>query len=104
LVSTLYAAIGLGIASYVNRKGVASAIFIGGVILFTIIMHFLYESISSSFRHYLVLFTPQDLARAISVWLFQVQRPENDLIRGSNVPGPVYALAVITIAAISAVI
>jgi ABC-2 type transport system permease protein len=70
LVSIYWAAIGLSIASFTNRKGVAAAIFIGGVFIITGLSNALYEALDSSARRFLIVLAPLDLLVAISQWLF----------------------------------
>jgi len=107
LVSIYWAAIGLGIAAFTNRKGVAAAIFNGAVFIVTALANALYDALDSSIRRYLVVVSPIDLLQAISNWLFGVASSGN----GSNVdlsqvdvPSIVLVAGVLGMAALSALI
>jgi ABC-2 type transport system permease protein len=105
LVSAFFAAIGLGIAAYTNRKGIASGIFIGGVIFMTALANALYEAVEGDINRVLVFFSPMDLVRAISLWLFDdLNAADNDLIARSDLPGITLAGAVIIVVALTAFI
>ncbi len=89
LISAFFAAIGLGIAAYTNRKGIASGIFIGGVIFMTALGNALFEAIDGDTRRFLLFLSPMDMVRALSVWLFgDIHGPDvNSIIVESDLPG-----------------
>ena len=108
LVSIYWSAIGLGIAAFTNRKGVAAAIFIGGVFILTALANALYHAMNSSARRFLIVISPIDLLQAISHWLFGAETSSNS---GSNVDlsqvdvsGLVFVAAVLGMAALCALI
>jgi ABC-2 type transport system permease protein len=105
LVSAFFAAIGLGIAAYTNRKGIASGIFIGGVIFLTALSNALFEAVDGELRRFLILVSPMDLVRALSLWLFgDLDASESQLIAESDLPGIVLAGGVLAVVAIAGVI
>ena len=107
LVSIYWASIGLGIAAFTNRKGVAAAIFIGGVFILTALANALYHAMNSSARRFLVLVSPIDLLGAISHWLFgggsSNSGSDVDLSQ-VDVPGIVFVAAVLAMAALCGLI
>ena len=78
LASAFYAAIGLSIAAYTNRKGIASAIFIGGVFIISGLAEALFQALDTGARKYLLLLSPNSLVSAFSRELFNAARP-NDI-------------------------
>lgn len=91
LVSAYLGAISLTIASYTNRKGVAGAIFIGGLFMITGIANALFEAIDAGIRDYIILFDPGDLIIAISAWVWE--EPTNMSI--ASLQGTWYGIAVL---------
>lgn len=102
LIAIYYAAIGLGVAAFTDRKGVASAIIIGLVIFLFAISNALFESLDGGMRRFAILFSPLDVIHATNVWLFDATRDQ--MIRESDLPNVVYPAAVLIVAAASAVI
>jgi hypothetical protein len=94
----------LGIAAYTNRKGIASGIFIGGIIFMTALANALFEAMDGDAGRLLLFLSPMDLVRAFSLWLFgDINGPDvNQLIRESDMPGITLVFAVVVVVAISA--
>jgi ABC-2 type transport system permease protein len=100
LASAYLGAISLAIAAYTNRKGVAGAIFIGGVLMIAGIANALFEALDSGIGDYIILVDPFDLVAAISAWIWG--EPTNMDI--ADLPGVWYGLAVLATVALSALI
>ncbi|MCO5177855.1 MAG: ABC transporter permease [Thermomicrobiales bacterium] len=99
LVCIYYTALGLLIAALVDRKGIASAVFIGGLLLITAISNALFEAMSGSLRDFIVLLSPLELINALTSWI----------LRGNpgamaNLHGPVYLVGVAGVVAIAALV
>lgn len=97
LVSAYLGAISLAIASYTNRKGVAGAIFIGGIFMLTGIANALFQALDSGIRDYIILVDPGDMISALSAWVWG--EPTNMEI--ADLPGIWYGLAVLATVALS---
>jgi ABC-2 type transport system permease protein len=99
-LSAYLGAITLAIAAYTNRKGVASAIFIGGIAITTAISNALFEAIDGGVRDYLILVNPGDLTFALSGWVWG----EATELSNANLSGAWYGLAVMATVALSAML
>lgn len=97
LVSAYLGAISLAIAAYTNRKGVAGAIFIGGIFMITGIANALFEALDSAIGDYIILVDPGDLVSALSAWVWS--EPTNMDI--ADLPGVWYGLAVLATVALA---
>lgn len=106
LVSAFFAAIGLGVAAYTNRKGIATGIIIGGIIFMTALANALFEAVDGDARRFLLFVSPMDIVRALSLWLFgDMNGPNvNIVIAESDMPGITLAAAVLIVVAISAAV
>lgn len=104
LVSAFYAAIALSVAAYTNRKGIASGVFIGGMIFLTAIANALFEAVESDARRFILFVSPLDMVRAVSVWLFgDIDSLDvNQVIREGNLPGYAVVAGVLAVVAIAA--
>jgi ABC-2 type transport system permease protein len=100
LASAYLGAISLAIAAYTNRKGVAGAIFIGGLFMITGIANALYDALDSGIGDYIILLAPGDLVIAISGWVWG----ERTDLSNANLSGYWYGLAVVATVAVSAFI
>ena len=90
IICVYYTAIGLAVAALVDRKGIASAVFIGGILLITAITNALFDATSGTLRDYIVLISPIELVQSITGWL----------LGGSgstigNLVGPAYLVGVV---------
>lgn len=104
LVSIYWAAIGLSIAAFTNRKGVAAAIFIGGVLILTALANAFYDALDSSVRGYLIVLAPFDLLSAISQWLFATPDDVEAGLANADVNSIVYIVGVLGVAGLCALI
>jgi ABC-2 type transport system permease protein len=104
LVSAYFSAIGLGVAAYTNRKGVATAIYIGGMIIIGGLANALYAALDGGARKYLLLVSPFDLAQSLSRWLFNGERPNDESLGGVQLSGPLMVAGVLLAVALASVI
>ena len=100
LASAYLGAISLAIAAYTNRKGVAGAIFIGGILMISGISNALFQALDSRLGDYIILVDPFDLVDALSAWVWG-EPSEMDM---ADLPGIWYGLAVLATVALSALI
>lgn len=70
LAATFLAAIGLSVASFTNRKGVATGLFIGGAFVLIGIAEALFNAIESDVRNVVIFLSPISLIDATSAWIF----------------------------------
>ncbi|HMM42330.1 MAG TPA: ABC transporter permease subunit [Thermomicrobiales bacterium] len=99
IVCVYYTAIGLAIAALVDRKGIASAVFIGGIFLVAAVANALFQATSGTLRDYLVLISPLDLIDAITEWI--LGGATGDM---ANLKGPVYLVGVAAVIVVAALI
>jgi ABC-2 type transport system permease protein len=104
LIAIYYAAIGLAVAAYTDRKGVATAIIIGGIFFATAIANALFEALEGTLRRYVVLFSPLDVIVGVNDWIFGGVGDSETMVVESNQPGVVYAAAILAVAGIAAAI
>jgi ABC-2 type transport system permease protein len=104
LISAYFSAIGLSVAAYTNRKGVATAIFIGGMIIIGGLANALYAALDTSARKYLLLVSPFDLVESISHWLFNDDRPANESLGAAQLSGGLMVAGVLVAVAIASFI
>lgn len=98
LLSGYLASLGLAVASYVNRKGVASALFIGGLILITALANALFDALDSTLGDYVIFLSPLDLIEAVGNWIYN----GNQSIPMAQLPGIAYPIGMIVTAMIAA--
>ena len=103
LIALYYAAIGLGVAAFTNRKGVASAVVIGLIIFLTAIANALIEALEGTAQRVVVLFSPLDVIEGVNHWLYGETGGDN-LVREADLPSVVYPVAVLATASITAAI
>lgn len=99
VVCVYYTAIGLAIAVLVDRKGIASAVFIGGIFLVTAIANALFQATSGTLRDYLVLISPLDLIDALTGWI--LGSAGGDM---ATLEGPVYLVGVAAVVVVAALV
>jgi ABC-2 type transport system permease protein len=97
LVSAYLGAISLAIAAYTNRKGVAGAIFIGGIFMITGIANALFQALDSAAGDYIILVDPGDLIMALSAWVWS----EPTSMDIASLAGGWYGLAVVATVALA---
>jgi hypothetical protein len=100
LTSAYLGAISLAIAAYTNRKGVAGAIFIGGLLMITGIANALFQALDTGLRDYIILLSPVDMIPALSGWVWS----EDVNIDNVQLDGIWYGLAVVATVTLSALI
>lgn len=100
LTSAYLGSIALVIAAYTNRKGVAGAIFIGGLFMVTAIANALFQALDAAAGDYIILFSPVDMIAALSAWVWG--EPTNMDI--ASLPGYWYGLAVVVTVAIAGLV
>lgn len=79
LFSVFYAALGLVVASYTERKGVAAAIYVGGMLVVSGIVGAIFSTVGGDWKRYLLLVDPTSLTEGLSNWVLGVQ-PEPDSV------------------------
>lgn len=98
LLSGYLAALSLLVASYVNRKGVASALFIGGLFLVTALANALFNALDSTLGDYVIFLSPLDLIEALVNWVYD----GNEQLSIAQLPGIAYPIGIIVTALIAA--
>lgn len=100
LLAAFFAALGLIIAQFTTRKGIAAAVLIVGTILLTGIANAFFEAVSDqSWRGYLLFISPLEYLGAARVWIFGGQKTE--FAEATDIPGILYLVfagAVVAIA------
>jgi len=104
LLSIFYAAIGLVIASFTARKGVAAAIYIGFITIETAIVQALASAITASWRDFLDLISLADVPDRIINWIFGGATAVGSPPIGAPLQGWLYLLVVAAVAAICGVV
>jgi ABC-2 type transport system permease protein len=102
LLSAYYAAIGLMIATFTTRKGIAAAIMIVGVIILTGFINGLYFAIDHSSAGMLVYLSPFDLLDGTRAWVFGTSLGADSLAGEADVPGFSYGFAIVAVLALAA--
>ncbi len=97
LISVFYAAIGLVIAAYADRKGIAAAIYIGVVLVGQALASALYYAISAEWGRLFVLLNPGLIPEGISHWLFGGATP-------GGLAGPSFLISVVAAAVACALV
>ncbi len=103
LLSALYAAIGLTIATFTTRKGVAAAIMIVGVIILTAFVHGLYFAIDDPAASVLVYLSTFDVLEGARAWVFGTN-PGGELTGDVDLPGFTYGLAIAAVVGLAAAV
>lgn len=104
LLSIFYAAIGLVIAAYTERKGVAAAIYVGFVLIWTAIIRALYAAMESSWRDFLGLIDVNIVPTRIIEWMWGPASGSGGDPVGANIHGVLYLVSVALVTAICAVV
>ncbi len=104
LISALYAGIGLVIATFTTRKGIAAASMIVGLIIITGIVHGLHEAIDASWSRFLVFLSPFDIITGTRAWVFGESINNEGLLGAADMPGFTYGLAILAFVSIAAAI
>jgi ABC-2 type transport system permease protein len=104
LIAIYYAAIGLAVAAYTSRKGVASAIIIGLIVFMTAIANALFDALEGTLRRVVVLFSPLDVIEGMNRWIYGEAGEDNYVLREANLPGIVFPAAVLAVVAVAGAI
>jgi ABC-2 type transport system permease protein len=102
LLSAFYAAIGLTIATFTTRKGIAAAIMIVGVLMVTGFVTGLFFAIDDPAANFLVYFSPMDVISATRAWVFGTSLDANSMPGEADMPGFTYGLAILAVLALAA--
>lgn len=104
LLSVFYAAIGLVVAAFTNRKGIAAAIYIGLIIIEGGVVEAIYHAMSSSGRDYLALIDLSQIPTGIYTWLLGTSSSSNSAITVTALHGWTFLIPVAVVVAISYVV
>jgi len=103
LIAILYATLALLIASVTKRRLLATAAIIGVLMLSGVAAEILVR-VGGSNMHYAILVSPRQIAEGLTLWLFHVTASPRSLHGRANLPGSVYATAVVAISTISSLL
>jgi ABC-2 type transport system permease protein len=104
LLSAFYAAIGLIIATFTTRKGIAAAIMIVGILMVTAFVNGLYFAIDDSAADLLVYLSPMDVISATRSWVFGTALDPDSMPGQADLPGFTYGVAILVVLALSAAV
>jgi ABC-2 type transport system permease protein len=100
LIAAFFAALGLIVAQFTTRKGIAAAVLIVGTLLLTGIVNGFFEALSDqSWRGYLLFASPLEYINATRIWIFGGDA--SSFTNATDIPGVLYlcfAVAVVAIA------
>jgi ABC-2 type transport system permease protein len=102
-LSIYFAAVGLAVSAITERKGVASAIYIGFFIAGSAILGALYSAIDQEWNSIFVLFSPLEIPDGLLMLFFDAETP-GSLAVDAGVEPALYLVSVSIFAAVSAVI
>ena len=102
LLSAYYAAIGLVIATFTTRKGIAAAIMIVGVIIMAGFANGLYFAIDDTSAGPLAFLSPFDLLEGTRAWVFGSSLNPDTMVGGADLPGYTYGLTILAVLGIAA--
>lgn len=104
LLSSFYAAIGLAVAAFTDRKSIAAAIYIGAFLILSGIAGALFEAIDAGWGRYLALVNPRAIPEGVTLWVFSDAPDPGSLLERAALAGPLYLAAVVAIVAASGAI
>lgn len=104
LLSVFYAAIGLVIAAFTARKGVAAAIYIGFITVETAIVEALSQAITSSWRDFLDLISLANVPERLINWIFGPTSGVGAPPVGTPLQGWLYLVAVAAVVGVCGVV
>ena len=104
LLSAYYAAIGLVIATFTTRKGIAAAIMIVGVIILTGFVNGLFSALDDATANFLVYLSPFDLLDGARAWVFGSTLSADGMPGQADMPGFTYGVAILAVLALAAII
>jgi hypothetical protein len=82
------------VSSYVDRKGIAAAVSVAGVLVLSGIVAALFDAISADWQPYLVLANPVMVPEGISRWLLDVTISTGSQVEKAKLEGPWYLMPV----------
>ncbi len=101
LISIFFAAIGLLISSFTERKSVAAAVYIGAVLLISGFVAGLFNAINGGWHRYLVLLSPVVVPQALTSWIFGTTLSSGNLAAEAHLNGAWYLVSVAGITLLS---
>lgn len=101
VLSIFYAAIGLVIAAFTNRKGIAAAIYIGLILIEGGVVEAIYSAMNSSNRDYLALIDLAQIPTGIYTWLLGTNSTSSNGIGSAALKGWTYLIPVAVVLAFS---
>jgi ABC-2 type transport system permease protein len=100
LLAAFFSALGLIIAQFTTRKGIAAAVLIVGTLLLTGIANAFFEALSDqSWRGFLLFVSPLEYIGATRVWIFGTGTSR--IADASDIPGVLYIAYAIAIVAMA---
>jgi ABC-2 type transport system permease protein len=102
LISVFYSSIALVVAAHIDRKGIAAAVMLGGLLVLTGVGGSLFASVSDNWRRYLVLMMPTEYPEAITRWVFAPSIGTQSPVTDAALPGEWFVVATALVAAASA--
>lgn len=100
LISLFYAAMALAVASYTDRKGVASGVTIGVIILGSAIAGALFEVVSGRWRDVMVLASPLTVPDGIVAWAFSSEPSADSAAARAGLDPAWFVLSVAVVVAV----
>lgn len=104
LIAVFYSAIGLVVAAYNRRKGVAAAIYIGVMLVGAGIIEGIFETTSGAWKRYLALVSPASVPDGITGWIFGAGEDASRMVREAGLHGAWYLLSVAVVTALCGVV
>ncbi len=100
LIAVFYAAIGILIASFTERKSVAAAVYIGSVLLLSGFVQGLFEAINANWHRFIILLSPVVIPEALTDWIFGSNPGSDSVIARANLAGVSYLISVAVVVVI----
>ncbi len=101
LLSLFFAAIGLLIASFTDRKSIAAAVYIGTVVLVSGFVAALFDAIKSDWHRYIALLSPTVVPQALTSWIFGTKLGGDSAAATAHLAGPLYLISVAVVVLVS---
>lgn len=106
LIGLFYTSIALVVAAHIDRKGIAAATFVGGVLVVSAVAGAVFSTAPADWQRYIVLANPGLVPQGALVWLFDAKAMSGaDLqIIQADLPGVWYVLATLLLTLVCAAI
>lgn len=104
LLSAFYAAIGLTIATFTTRKGIAAAIMIVGVLVLAAFANALFFAVDDTLANPVVFLSPVDIQDATRAWVFSGNPTPGSMPDHAGLPGFSYGLAILAYIGLAALV